>query len=400
MSVAVDINKEKIESDLESSFNRVLKHFGLHELEPDKYGQTRKQHKYSIGYDIETFQSLHAKLTSLGAVLVKTIEQDDIYFIRKSQKPSVVTETVCLRSETPYVDYSGTLSKEEAKTTKLIYKDGVTHKDRLDRKTRTLKFNNDDQVLEFIDMSTDLYFEHDQYQVTKGVRNVYRLETNYSMPIFIYVDRDVSVQIPGKESMTLLGNFIEIESNDQEAVNKLKIALGLNGEPINTPYIDPDDLIDQTNRQKVTSFVESENNEWTREGIFYPPYYYDATSGYVKGIDPDKIKGLTQQEIEDVKKALFEINKNFSFDSVKSRDGAGKYESFPKHDGFKHKKFISDAFANTETWRIALRGGKRIVFSVVVFKDRYATEKSRKGIFIHFIGSHDDYETWLDRHKA
>lgn len=189
-------------------------------------------------------------------------------------------------------------------------------------------------------------------------------------------------------------------------IEKVKSFLGITSELFNVPYIAKEAFVHKLHRTKLTPnkmFMDSAEAEWLRSS--HKPYYYDAARDeFIVGIDPVKVSQLDKNEQTEAHQQIIQICEDLDrsdggaeLPSRAAGGGSGSttYERLVQHDGLKNyptlRSRIQSAVLYRKRWQPS---DKRIVFSRVAFNE----DSNDVGLFVHFVGNHDKYESWLRRH--
>lgn len=402
-------NKQHLEhvKTLEAEFDSIISSLNEQGVVVEQKITDTRQFKYLI----KNSDSIKEKLESLGAILQNSgpISQTDYYFLYPNETPGPESNTLCWREKKRISDYANHIISETPEVCELVVKNGSPgndpHPSRLVKRALISDENTQYQVLEKIH---DIRRGNDFAPFT-----VDKIKTTYSLPVgnneSVIFDIDEHVEITDKTNVQpyrYVGNFLKIKvpKTMPRALESLKIMLNITGDSFDVPYIARDALTQTIDKIKPTLLEEPKTEtEWS--GFKHVPCFYNPDNNtFITGIDPSKLKGFDKNEIDLIRAQIVQICADFDtsdggehLTSRKAGNGGGStmYEKFTKNDGFINQPFIADHFTSATLWRKRWQpSDRRIVFSRVTFND----SPEHSGIFIHYIGSHDGYERWLERH--
>lgn len=371
--------KESITRDkLEASFDTLILRYNQAQEVPTQetsHINTRQQ-KYALTDLLKTREMLEHDTT-----LVKRVTHQDYYFLPEGAHPSYLTECICLREEKDLDTPDSPI-----KTT-LIYKSNP-HTDS-DSNTRTVKSVDIPEDLEGAFAVLELLeseFGEPFAQIYKERQVYIRNEAS------VYVDTNV-IATDKDKLQHYLGNFIEITtdaSNSSESAATLASDLQL-GATIDLPYLDYVRLEKYVPNQQRSAERSTESNASTQ-------MYFDwKTESFVEQIDPSKIKRLntiTEGRAEAILTSVAQLIDDYDANPENSHQGVQTprlvHETYKP---FKHYRAPLRYLNSTRTFRYGLDNGYRVVVSAVTTVD------GRKGIILHFSGTHEEYDRWISRHK-
>lgn len=371
--------KESITRDeLEASFDTLISRYNQSQEVPTQetsHINTRQQ-KYALTDLFKTRETLEHDTT-----LVKRVTHQDYYFLPEGMHPSYLTECICLREEKDLDTPDSPI-----KTT-LIYKSNPHTKNGAD--TRTVKSVDIPEglegafaILELLESS----FGEPYAQIYKERQIYIRDEAS------IYVDTNV-IATDKDKLQHYLGNFIEITTDatkSSESASALVSDLQL-GETADIPYLD---------YVQLEKYVPNQHHPSERgaESTISIQMYFDwKTEAFVEEIDPSKIKRLntiTDGRAEVILKTIAQLIDGYDANPENSHQGV----QTPKlvHETYKPFKYYRAPLtylSNSRTFRYSLDNGYRVVVSAVT------TVAGRRGIILHFSGTHEEYDRWVSRHK-
>ena len=364
-------------SDLEFNFDNIVANYNqLRDEAIEEIVQTdTHQEKYGI-LDLKKTREYF----DTTATHIKRVTHQDYYFLQSNTHPSYVTECICLREEKDLE-----VADSPVKTT-LIYKSnphtvGGSH-------VRTVKS---------VDIPEDL----------EGAYTVLELlESRYGEPYAqIYKERQIYLRdeaaicidtnviaIDGNKEQHYLGDYIEVTtSNTQSDSQTLPPNMPPYIGPLaDRPYLDYAGLEKHTSRKTPLSEVSPSRA--------YQQMYFDwQTNTFIEQIDPSKIKQLntvTGGRASEVLNTIADLVAHY--DSSIDKSNQGNQSSKLVHETYKPFKYYRaplNQLKDVRTFRYALDHGYRVVISAVT------TMEDKKGIILHFSGTHDAYIRWVNRHK-
>jgi hypothetical protein len=353
-------------------------------------------------------RQLRENLLSIpGSLFVAAVEQVDHYYLLPGDSPSYLTETLCWREQCPYVDYDNELVGDDLGI--LVYK---TSGFSSGRTTRSLATSDAEKMFIILEKVKQIRQGVDAtpYSVSKR-RIVYSISGITDEPVIINLDYDV---VLGERTLMqngefddvsdYAGNFVEITmpTGAEQQIDKIKQSLGIDGSPIDVPYIDKPRLTAMIHKVEPITVEVIENDEWSE--FQYAPVYFDASDGakFIRGIDPKISRKHADSLVEEVRNIIITLDRSHGGNDLKSTPGgkgggASVYERYTEIDPFKRYPSLKECLNKVSVYRKKCdgRSGMQIIiFSVAEFID------GSKGTFIHYADDHDGYERWIANHRA
>lgn len=357
-------------SDLERQFTDIVaKYDQTREVTTEEVAQSKAtQQKFSAGTLSDVLPKIHSE-----AALIRRVSQTDYYFLPENTHPSYVTECICLREEKDLDE-----ADSPVKTT-LIFKSNP-HSDETDS-TRTVKSVTVPEgmvgaytMLELLEDS----FGEPYAQIYKERRMFLGSDAN------IYLDSNV-IATDANKNQHYLGNFVEVTSNkDSDFGRKIAQSLGVETEQVNIPYLDYAKL------ERHTLHMDDSIDTEAVYTNYHHIHYDDTAEIFVPGIDTTKLDKLNKYELQEFTRKLDHIENLLSQD-IKTDANLKLRLSYKPFKYFRSPlKYISESRVYRYNYN---DGDTRLVISAVSLKD------GTRGIILHFIGTHAQYDRWRKRHR-
>ena len=371
------MSESLIKSELEANFDTLVTNYNqLREVTTEELSRVDNQQKKYAVVDLAQTRETLDKV----AVLVRRVTHQDYYFLPEGAHPSYLTECICLREEKDLDTSDGPI-----KTT-FMYKSNPHNESGTNNRTvKSVEIPEDIDGAYAILELLEAKFGEPYAQIYKERQIYVSDETN------VYVDTHV-IAIDPEKHQHYLGNFVEVTNNDTEPGDtKTSITAALNlGETVDIPYLDYHDL-EKHIPDTTASSEKIDSND-------YQQIYFDwKTEKFVSQIDPSKVRqldALTNNKSAEVMQIIARLVN--SYDTNPRTSNQGTQTSKLVHETYKPFKYYRAPLMQLKsirTFRYALDNGYRVVASAVT------TQDGTKGIILHFSGTHDQYNRWVNRHR-
>ena len=306
-----------INSQLSQEYDSIVQSIKPLLTEADDYSSKAEELTTQFKFHVSDATEVKNRLQTLGAVMVVgPVEQYDEYYLQEGHIPSFTTESLCLRTQKPYVDYRSSEPTSMPDTYSLIYKtnphtSGSSHT----RTVKSMSTHDGDVALGMIDAVHTI----SQHNLTTSTVSKTRKQYLFTFPgteQTLHMNVDESVILGDRDTSGQLhtypvGSYIELNPKGLKDSQLTSIVefLQLDSHPYDVPYISKSEFIGKLVTLKQAAIEFAPNNDSTAEwlGSSNKPLYYDALKNeFIIGLDPDKIKNYRNDLLQ---KLLDEVHK-------------------------------------------------------------------------------------------